>query len=115
MPLLTNRSLTSWTGSYSPVYVVPWEKYQSPSMSTRSRSLNAPGFGVHTRITRSGTRLGGRIGLLLTQNGTNTDRVLVDQVHRLLGINDIALWRAVDELLLNLKISRRLLPAYLNG
>ena len=47
-------------------------------------------------------------------DGTDANRVLVAQRHRLLGVNDIAVRRAVHEPGVNLKVPDRLLPADLH-
>lgn len=50
-----------------------------------------------------------------TQDGADTDGILVNKVDRLLGVNDVAVGRAVDELLLDLEVAGGLLPADLDG
>lgn len=50
-----------------------------------------------------------------TENSTDTDGVLVAKVNSLIGVQDEAIGGAHDELLLNLKVSRRLFPADLDG
>ena len=49
------------------------------------------------------------------QDRTDTNCVLIHKVDRLLWVNDIPIVGTVDELLLNIKVPRCLLPAHLNG
>jgi hypothetical protein len=50
-----------------------------------------------------------------TENNTDTNGVLINQVDSLLGIDDVSVGGAVDVLLLNIKVSGGLLPAHLYG
>lgn len=50
-----------------------------------------------------------------SQDTSNTNRVLVNQVHGLLGINRVPVRRAEHVLLLDLKVPRGLFPADLDG
>jgi len=54
-------------------------------------------------------------GVSRAQDGADPDRVLVDQVHRLLRVDDEAVLAAVHVLLLDIEVTRRLLPADLHG
>lgn len=49
------------------------------------------------------------------EDGADTNGVLINEVDRLLGVNDVAVGRAVDELLLDLKVAGGLFPADLNS
>jgi len=49
------------------------------------------------------------------QNNANTNSILIHEVDSLLGINHVSVRCAINVLLLNLKISRRLLPANLDS
>lgn len=56
-----------------------------------------------------------RAGVRGSQDSNNADGVFVAQVHRLLRINDEARPGAVDVLLVDFKVARRLFPAHLHG
>ena len=50
-----------------------------------------------------------------TENGANTDGVLVDEVNSLLRVDNVAILRAIDILLLDIEVTSGLLPADLDS
>ena len=59
--------------------------------------------------------MGDRTSVSSAQDDADPNGVLVDQVDGLLGVDDEALGGAVDQLLLDLKVPRRLFPADLDS